>query len=73
MVLIRKLVLLSLKLDIQIFCRWVMGSENKFADFLSRMKIDQFKTLAKEEGKLICPEPTPLHADLWPASKFWLK
>ena len=50
-----------------------MGSENKFTDFLSRMKIDQFKALAKKEGKLIDPELTPLHADLWPASKFWLK
>ena len=68
MLLIRKLVLLSLKLDMQIFCKWVPGKNNEKSDMLSRQKIDLFKKKFLTMDKFLCR----LHDDLWPASKIWV-
>ena len=73
MVLIRKLVLRCLQFNIRIFCKWIQGALNFRADFLSRQKLDAFHSYVKKYEIEMEPEPTPLHPDLWPASKLWSK
>ena len=73
MFLIRKLVLLSLKANTRVFCKWVRGKSNEKADLLSRQKISQFKLLNKQQEYPIDREPTVLPTELWPASKYWIK
>ena len=68
MVLIRKLVLLNLKMDTNIFCPWVKGVSNRKSDMLSRQKITQFKQAFPKMDE----KPEDLHQDLWPASKLWV-
>ena len=72
MLLIRKLVLRSLEYNFRIFCRWIKGSSNFKADFLSRMKLEKFRSYVKQHGINTDPDPMPLNMDLWPASKLWL-
>ena len=67
MILIRKLVLLSLKLDTRVFCRWVRGKSNVESDMLSRQKISQFKKQFPDMED----EPSPLSKELWPVSVIW--
>ena len=73
MVLIRFLVLLSLKHNVKITASHVRGEANKFADFLSRGKYKQFRQLAREEGRSFERMNTPVPQQLWPMQKLWLK
>ena len=68
MVLIRKVVLKSLKENVRVFARYVRSKDNTAADLLSRLKIRQFKSLKRWEN-----QPTAVPSELWPISKIWLK
>ena len=72
MILIMKLVLRSLEFNMRIFSKWVQGSANLRADYLSRQKIMAFKQFVEKEKIALDKEPTLLHEDLWPVSKIWV-
>ena len=69
MVLIRMLVLLSLKLNLRVFAKHVLGRTNLAADALSRMNFKKFRKVTKNMER----QPESLARELWPASKLWLK
>ena len=71
MVLIRKLTLKGLENNTRVFCHWVQGRSNEWADMLSRQKISLFKQFT--QGTNICSTPTQLPQELWPPSKLWIK
>ena len=69
MQLIRKLTLKSLKCNLRIFARHIMGKNNILPDLLSRMKIEKFKEIALPAGygtEPSCPSP-----ELWPLRSWW--
>ena len=70
MVLIRLLVLRSWIFNMRVFAEWTPGSKNSRADFLSRQKINKFKTIT--HGSRIDELPTPLPEEIWLASKIWV-
>ena len=67
LMLIRRLVLLSMKHNVRVMANYVSSKNNKLADLLSRMKIRGFKKLSPQADK----NPTLLHDDLWPMYKVW--
>ena len=69
MVLIRILVLKSLRGNVRIFAKYVSTQENIFADSLSRDKIKYFKSIAGDRYEKY---PTPVLEELWPVSKLWI-
>ena len=72
MVLIRKLVLHSLKTNVRIKCKHVSGVRNKFADLLSRLKYKQFRSLARKLNKKFTNKPTEIPQELFPIDNLWL-
>ena len=71
MVLLRKLTLKSLLHNTRIFARHIKGSRNIFSDLLSRLQINKFKKIAKEQNCEISEFPEVLPGELWPLSKLW--
>ena len=69
MVLIRKLVLHSLMWNIWVYIRYVKSKDNKFADQLSRLKINQFKREGMQEKDLFNETETAIPHEIWPMSK----
>lgn len=67
--LIRQLTRVSLKWSMRIFLRHVIGKKNTLADFLSRLKIKEFKALVPR-GKLIEPGES-IPRILWPIPDNW--
>ena len=70
MVLIRLLVLKSLIHNIRIFGKYVSSKDNKFADLLSRNKIQAFKVAG---ANLFEEFPTPVPEEIWPVEKIWIQ
>ena len=54
----------------RIFAKWIMGSKNQKADFLSRQKISQFKRITADTK--VNPHLDELPPELWPVSKLWV-
>ena len=69
--LIRMMTSRSLNFNCRIFTRWVRGKSNIHADLLSRQKITQFKVFTA--GSEVNELPEELPAELWPATKLWLR
>ena len=69
MVLIRMIVLKSLNENVCIFAKYIKSSENKVADFLSRLKLREFAALSDKWEKF----PTETLRQLVPMHKLWLE
>ena len=68
MVLMRRLVLECLKYNIRVFARYIRSRDNKASDYLSRMRIQDFKQLKSTWDE----QPTAIPEDLWPVQKLWI-
>ena len=68
MVLIRKLVLESLKNNMRIFACYIKSGDNKAADFLSRIQIDHFFELKNTWDD----QMTHIPDDIWQVTKIWM-
>ena len=64
MILVRDLVLTSLKYNILFRARHIPGVHNSGADYISRFQVEQFKQISPEADVL----PTPVPANLLPQS-----
>lgn len=69
--LIRHITYLSITWNSRFFCRHVPGIKNRYADLLSRMKLNTFRSEARTEGRRIDREPTPSPTELWPVPFEW--
>ena len=72
MILIRLLVLESLKQNVRVFARHVSGKSNFYSDALSRIDLSRFWRLSYQNGKQFESNPTEIPAEIWPLSKIWL-
>ena len=72
MVLIRLLVVHSMKYNVKISAKHVPGAQNNFADLMSRLKYKDFRKLARKQGKTFDKMHTPIPDSLWPMFKLWL-
>ena len=68
LILIRMLVLHSMKLNVRVFARHVDTKANRAADLLSRLKIVKFWD---EFGHKFNVSSTQVHSDMWPMEKVW--
>ena len=68
LMLIRRLILHSLKLNIRVFAKYMSSKNNRNSDLLSRLKISTFlqENLDAEHVS------TPVPGDIWPISKIWI-
>ena len=71
MVLLRIIVLESLRLNTKITAEWMATGDNGKADALSRLEFDRFWDLADEDN--MNQEPHELPDELWPVAKIWVK
>ena len=71
MILIRQLVLESLKQNTRVFARHLSGKSNYFSDSLSRMDFDRFWRLSDTNNWHFESTPTEPLASIWPVSKVW--
>ena len=71
MVLIRLTTFASLKHNVRIFAKHVVGVNNKESDLLSCMKIDHFKKLTK--GQVYNDNPEMMPSSVWTLSSLWGK
>ena len=69
MVLIRLLVLKSLKENVRVFAKHLTTKENKISDLLSRLDIKEFRRITKNEYE---DTPTKIPMELWQMEKVWL-
>ena len=67
MILIRLLVLESLKKNARVFAKYVKLKENGLADSLSRLDIKRFRSL----GPQMELESTAIPCEIWPIWKIW--
>ena len=67
MVLIRILVLKSLTENVRIFAKYIKSKDNRASDYLSHLKICQFKSLPQ----IWDTYPTPIPDQLHPMKKLW--
>ena len=70
MFLIRKLVLHCMTQNVRIFAKYIRSADNKFADFLSRGKLKEFRELSC--GKY-AESPMDIPSDIWPVEKIWIQ
>ena len=70
MVLIRILVLHSLRHNVSIYAKHVKTLNNGIADSLSCFQTSRFRRLTKRLK--MDPEPNPIPDQIWPISKVWL-
>ena len=70
MVLLRILVLESMKYNVRVFIKYVKSCENYWADMLSR---DQMSKFHRERGNCFTEKATPIpeSISIWPVSKIW--
>ena len=69
--LLKLLILEGLKNNLRFVAEHVKGTDNFFADFLSRQQVDAFFKRAKKEG-MDFRKRTPCTTDkIWPISKIW--
>ena len=69
LVLIRKLVLHSLKNNVRVFAKYISSKNNRKADLLSRLRVATFL----QENPTCDKTPTPTSSELWPVQQIWLK
>ena len=69
MVLIRYIVLESLRCNVRIKARYVSSKDNGKADALSRLDLNRFWSLSG--GDMNCPN-TAIPDELWPIDKLWI-
>ena len=69
MILIRLLVLESLKQNTRVFAKYIKTKENGPSDALSRMQITRFKKLCPQMDA----EPTSIPQEIWPIWKIWVE
>ena len=68
MILIRVLVLTSLKQNLRVFATYIWSRDNIESDLLSRLRIKEFLKLENLEEN-----PTAIPNQLWPIQKLWFK
>ena len=73
MVLLRKIVLMSMTLNVRVFALHVKTADNYLADALSRGQMNRFWRDLGKIDKEIDSEPTGIPEDLWPMNKLWMK
>ena len=61
----------NLRNNRKVITSYITTKKNYLADFLSRLKIDQFRE--KALPVIMQQEPTELPNIIWPASKIWQK
>ena len=66
--LIRIIVLHSMRLNVRVFARYISSKNNKSADFLSRLRLQDFRILNPEADQ----EMMKIPEQLWPISKIWI-
>lgn len=67
MYLIRHLTLLCMTFSLRVFCKYISTEDNRWADQLSRMKIEQFlKEATRSQEFMVDKMATPLPSSLWP-------
>ena len=71
MVLIRVLVLHSLKHNVRVFARYVASRMNYFSDALSRLNFEKFWRLSREKNVRFEAEMTAMPEEIWPMEKIW--
>ena len=71
MVLIRIIVLKGLLENVRVFAKHVKGVNNGLADSLSRLKMEKFHSLCKEEDREFDSSQTPVPDMIWPPHKIW--
>ena len=64
MVLIRMIVLKALQHNVKITLRYVRSEDNSYADYLSRMRYDKFRKMARSNKKKFKNKPTPIPKNL---------
>ena len=67
LILIRELVLHSLCPNVRVFVKYVPSKQNKQADYLSRLRISDFKAITPNHDE----EPTEVPSTIWPMLKMW--
>ena len=72
MVLIRMITLHCLVHNVRIFAKYISSGANKLADYLSRLRIQDFKQEAARIGLGLDQHSTAVPESLWPASKLWI-
>ena len=72
MVLLRILVLHSLKLNVRVFARHVTSRNNDYSDALSRLKLEKFWQISREKGDYFEQSPTNIPEQIWPIQKIWI-
>ena len=73
MSLIRKITLLSLKINARIFATYVSSRNYYLADYVSHLKIDKSKQAVRDIGRVIDEYPSHIPEELWPVSKIWIQ
>ena len=66
--LIRLLVLHSMKMNTRVFATYITSKNNKNADLLSRLKIDEFRR--RNPGADL--QPTAINESIWLLNKLWV-
>ena len=72
MVLIRLLVIHCMTHNVKVTAKHVLGETNKYADFLSRLKYQEFRRLARKNGKTFKNVSTPMPDNIWPIENIWM-
>ena len=70
MILLKILILKGMTENIRIFAKHLRSQENKYADWLSRNRIELFKSRA---GHLFDQDKTIVQKQIWPINKLWVK
>ena len=70
MVLIRKIVLCSLRFNVRFFATYIKSAENVLADALLRQQIGKFWSHAGSNMEKV---PGLVPRELWPISDIWLR
>ena len=72
MVLIRLITLKSLVNNVRIFARYVPTWANDKADALSRLDLERFWRVCKDQDHRMAPLPREIPLEIWPIQKIWL-
>ena len=72
MVLIRLVTLQSLLDNTRFYARHVTTIKNKKADCLSRLKVEQFRQICRNQGQTVNSDADPIPVILQDMEKIWL-